>query len=313
MKYTALFLFCMSACGLIHGQQRAIAFTIDDLPVVSTRQDIQNRQEITKKLLKHLADHEIPAVGFVNENNLYREEGECDQQQVDLLKMWLDAGLELGNHTFSHTSLHKITVEEFQQQMIKGETITNELLLAKHKKMRYFRHPYLHTGTSLDTKADMDKFFSEKGYIVAPVTIDFEDYVFSSAYDRAFDKGDRKLMRRIGKAYVEYMDKMTAYWERQSRHIFGREISQILLIHANFINSDYLDDVAERFEKRGYRTITLEEALKDPAYREPDLFTGDVGISWLHRWAIKKGGGNVLANEPKIPLFVVKASVFGKS
>jgi peptidoglycan/xylan/chitin deacetylase (PgdA/CDA1 family) len=70
--------------------RRFIAVTIDDLPVVSTRSDLKNRQVITKKLLRQLRDSKVPAIGFVNENKLYRG-GERDPAQIELLKMWLDA------------------------------------------------------------------------------------------------------------------------------------------------------------------------------------------------------------------------------
>jgi hypothetical protein len=80
------------------------------------------------------------------------------------------------------------------------------------------------------------------------------------------------------------------------------------LIHANFINSDYLDDLAEMLKDRKYDLITLEEALKDEAYRLPDTFTGRGGISWLHRWALDRGRETVLPDEPKVPEFVAKAA-----
>jgi hypothetical protein len=50
---------------------RRIAITIDDLPVVSTRRDLENRRDITKKLLAHIKHAKVPAIGFVNENKLY--------------------------------------------------------------------------------------------------------------------------------------------------------------------------------------------------------------------------------------------------
>ncbi|HEX8638653.1 MAG TPA: polysaccharide deacetylase family protein, partial [Pyrinomonadaceae bacterium] len=84
--------------------QRFIAVTIDDLPVVSTRRDLKNRREITAKLLNHIRKAKVPAIGFVNENKLYANDAR-DEAQVDLLRQWFDAGLELGNHTFSHMSL----------------------------------------------------------------------------------------------------------------------------------------------------------------------------------------------------------------
>src|SRR5829696_8624438 len=98
--------------GTISAQsiQREIAITIDDLPVVSTRRDLKNRQEITKKLLAHIRKAKIPAIGFVNENKLYTND-KRDEAQIDLLRMWLDAGLELGNHTYSHRSLNRISLD----------------------------------------------------------------------------------------------------------------------------------------------------------------------------------------------------------
>ena len=60
--------------------------------------------------------------------------------------------------------------------------------------------------------------------------------------------------------------------------------------------------------KRGYAFITLEESLKDEAYRLPDTFTRRSGISWLHRWVLDKGRDYVLPDEPKTPDFVMKAA-----
>jgi hypothetical protein len=60
---------------------------------------------------------------------------------------------------------------------------------------------------------------------------------------------------------------------------------------------------------RGYRFVSLEEALRDPAYTSTDRFTGGAGISWLHRWALTRGGtSRVLPDEPRTPDWVLKAA-----
>ncbi len=289
--------------------QRTVAITIDDLPVVSTRSDIKNRREITKKLLGHIKKAKIPAIGFVNENKLYKN-GERDADQIALLQMWLDAGLELGNHTYSHRSLNAIPLKDYEEDLIKGETITKELLSKQKRKIRFFRHPYLQTGRTMEIKNEFSAFLRERGYTVAPITFDNADYIFSRAYDIAYDKGDKKLMKKVGDAYVPYMEAKLEYWERQSMKTFGREVSQTLLIHANFINSDYLDDLAKMFEKRGYKFVDLETALKDKAYSKPDTFLGRGGISWLHRWALDEGRETIVKDEPTVPEFVLKLSGF---
>ncbi|HEX9962690.1 MAG TPA: polysaccharide deacetylase family protein [Pyrinomonadaceae bacterium] len=306
--FSLLFLFFLTFGVQAQKPQRLIAVTIDDLPVVSTRADLKSRQEITKKLLAHITRAKVPAVGFVNEGKLYTADNKRDAAQIDLLRQWTSAGLELGNHTFSHRSLHAIELKNYQEDILRGEIITKELLAAKGLRMRYFRHPFLQTGLSLEVKDNLNRFLEEHKYTIAPVSIDNGDWIFARAYDSAFAKNDRNLMSEIGAAYVPYLESKMDYWERQSMKLFRREIKQILLLHANFINSDYFDDIAKMLKKRGYKFITLEESLKDEAYKLPDTFTKRSGISWLHRWALAKGRENVLPDEPKTPDFVLKAA-----
>jgi len=309
MKFTVFILFLLSFTISIQAQQnqRFIAVTIDDLPVVVKNGDLAKRQEITKKLLKHIAKAKVPAIGFVNEGKLYKEEKRVEAE-IDLLRGWLGAGLELGNHTYSHLSLHDNPLEKYTAEILKGEIITKELLKRKNLEMRYFRHPYLWTGLDLETKASLNEFLREHNYTIAPVTIDNSDWIFARAYDNAIEKKDKKLQKQIGAAYVPYLIEKTAYWERQSTKLFNREIKQILLLHANSINADYFDDLAKALEKRSYKFITMDEALTDEAYKLPDNFVKRNGISWLHRWALDKGKENILPDEPKTPNFVLKAA-----
>ena len=65
--------------------QRFIAVTIDDLPVVAKNSDLKMRQEITRKLLAHIKKAKIPAIGFVNEGKLYKDE-KLVAGEVDLLQ-----------------------------------------------------------------------------------------------------------------------------------------------------------------------------------------------------------------------------------
>jgi peptidoglycan/xylan/chitin deacetylase (PgdA/CDA1 family) len=304
-------LLLIAATSFVVAQRpnRTVAVTIDDLPVVTSNQTPENRLAITRKLLGHVRKAKVPAVGFVNENKLYSGD-KRNSEQIDLLRLWLDAGLELGNHTYSHRSLNRIDREEYQADLTRGETITKELLAARGKKIRYFRHPYLQTGRTMEIKNAFHAFLERGGYTIAPVTIDNGDYIFAAAYEKAAAQGDKELAEQVGEAYVPYMEKKLEYWERQSVKLFGREVAQTLLMHANAINADYFDDLAKMFKRRGYEFVDLETALKDDAYRLPDKFLGGAGISWLHRWALDRGRENVLPDEPMVPEFVLKLSGF---
>src|SRR6185295_13894416 len=221
--------------------QREIAVTFDDLPAVSTKRDIATWKEITTKLLKTISSNRIPAIGFVNENKLISD-GQRNEGRAALLRMWVNAGLELGNHTYSHRSLNSTPLEEFESDTIRGEQTVTGLLTEKGKKLRYFRHPFLHTGRSLETKKAFESFLAGRGYTVAPVTIDNSDWIFARAYDNARDANDPGAMNQVADAYVPYMERKMEYWERQSVALFGRELKQILLVHANSINADHFDD-----------------------------------------------------------------------
>ena len=288
---------------------REIAVTFDDLPIAGVlSHDLASSRTITSKLLTAITAHRIPAVGFVNEGKL-RGDGGVDATRVDLLRMWLDAGLELGNHTYSHLDLNRTPLPAFEEDLLRGEAVTRPLLRARGMTLRFFRHPFLHTGRDLDTKRQFEAFLATHGYRVAPVTIDNDEYIFAAAYDRASARGDRDLMRRVAEAYVPYMEAKLEFFERNSRDLVGYEMRQILLLHANPMNAEHFGALARMIERRGYRFITLDRALEDAAYESPDAYVGSGGITWLHRWALTKGvGKDFFAGEPTVPAFVEKAA-----
>ena len=61
-----------------------------------------------------------------------------------------------------------------------------------------------------------------------------------------------------------------------------------LLLHANDINADHFSALAAMLRKRGYKFVSLDEAMTDPAYQLPEAQTPR-GLSWLHRWMLAKG------------------------
>jgi hypothetical protein len=80
-------------------------------------------------------------------------------------------------------------------------------------------------------------------------------------------------------------------------------------VHANRLNADHFERIAAMLARRGYRFVPLEEALADEAYASPDRFTGAGGISWLHRFALTRGGGSLLVpDEPRTPTWIPEAA-----
>jgi len=285
--------------------RREVAVTFDDLPGVamlpSQRCNRRAFEEINTKLLHSIATHRIPALGLVVEGRL------CEKQREilpDLLSMWLNAGLELGNHSFSHFDLNTTPLDLYEADVIRGETITKRLLQQRGKRIRYFRHPFLHAGKDLETKRAFEKFLVDRGYTVAPVTIDNQEWVFAEVYARAKSEGDMATAVRVGDAYVKYMDEILDFFEKRSVEVVGYEIKQTLLLHANPLNADYFDKLVRVMKGRGYAFISIDQALADPAYRLPDTYAGPIGFSWLHRWALTRG--MKMREEPREPAFIAK-------
>jgi peptidoglycan/xylan/chitin deacetylase (PgdA/CDA1 family) len=267
---------------------RAVAITIDDLPAgAANSMSATAITEMTTKLLRTLRDQKIPVVGFVNEKKLYKP-GEVDQR-IGALRMWLDHGFELGNHTFGHASLNKVGLAAWEDEIIQGESVTR-LLLDEHKmKLRYFRHPYLDTGRDLETRRHAEAFLVARGYQIAPVTLDAWDWMYAGVYDDARKRGDTALQDQLAKSYLSYSDEVFAYDEKLSKQVVGYEPKQILLLHANQLEADHIGELLDVMRKRGYRFITLEDALSDQAYGLPDTYVGEEGTGWLDHWAIAQG------------------------
>ncbi len=267
---------------------RQVAITIDDLPAgaanIMTASDIT---QMTTKLLSTLRDQKVPAVGFVNEKKLYKQ-GEVDER-IKALRLWLEYGFELGNHTYSHASLNQVGLRAWEDDVIQGENVIR-LLLAEHKmKLRYFRHPFLDTGRDLQTRRQAEAFLVERGYRIAPVTLDAWDWMYAPVYDDAKRRGDTKLQDELVKSYLEYSNSVFDYEEQLSMQILGYEPKQIILLHGNQLEADHIGELLEVFRKRGYRFITLEDALSDQAYGMPDTYVGEEGTGWLEHWAITQG------------------------
>lgn len=283
-------------------QEKQIAITVDDLPVVNygiDRKDFE--REIVNKLLESFDKYKVPAIGYVNEGKLYRK-GRKDRARLNLLEHWLQRGYELGNHTFSHMNYHRSSYADFTADVMKGEEITGPMAKKYRSDVKFFRHPFLKSGSTKEKADSLQAFLQQKGYIVAPVTIDNDDYLFAKRYSEAYEAGDNAKMRAIGEAYVKHTEAKLLYFENLTLKMLDRNIKQIFLIHANLLNAHHLGDILKMLSKNGYTFISQGEALKDEVYEEEITAYGDWGISWIERWALSRGKrGDFFEGEPALP------------
>ncbi|HYE75936.1 MAG TPA: polysaccharide deacetylase family protein [Blastocatellia bacterium] len=274
--------------------QKEVAITIDDLPLNGPQFDAKRLQVMTDKILAAIKENQVPAVGFVNESLLYRA-GEVDTR-IAILKSWIEAGVELGNHTFSHLGFRNASLADYEDDFIRGDALTRMLMKEKGQKPRYFRHPYLQMARTQEIEKAFQNFIAERGYTAAPVTVDSLDWMILAAYNKARSQNDAEMLKSVSSEYIKYVERRFEFSEQSANDLFGRPIKHILLLHANELNGDSLDGLFKMLKNRGYRFVTLDEALKDPVYQFPDKYlqTSD----WLGHWAFSKGKK---LNAPALP------------
>ena len=116
-----------------------------------------------------------------------------------------------------------------------------------------------------------------------PVTIDNDEWKYNKSYLDALSEGDKKKAAEVGAAYLDHMMEMTDHFVAIAKEKTGGQIKHILLLHMNQLNADYLDALLARYLKRGWKFITVAEAMKDPVYKKKDEYVGPNGISFLKR------------------------------
>ncbi|HEY9029794.1 MAG TPA: polysaccharide deacetylase family protein [Kangiella sp.] len=304
MKIKTIGILLLVSCMAFYSVQspansnKKIAITIDDLPfTASTQKTLEEKTELTKQLLASLKKYDIEAVGFVNEKKLLVE-GEVDGH-IAILEQWLEAGMELGNHTFDHSGMNQTSLDAMKESVIKGRVVSEWLSKKYNKPYRYFRHPFTQTGNSVEDKTEFENFLKQQGLEVAPFTIEHTDYLFSCAYDRS--KESEEGIAQIKQDYLMHLNDALDAFETMSDELFNRQIPQIWLIHANTINAETLDKQLELLKDRGYEFVTLEQAMKDPAYQIGTVPSKRFGPSWLMRWAKQQKTKLSVYGQPEPP------------
>ena len=251
-----------------------ILITVDDLPM--TGGDLHaappERERITRGMLATLVAHEVPAVGMVTWGNV-RGAGD-----LKLLERWLEAGHELGNHTFRHLDYHRTEQAAWLADAEAGRRELAGFLSARGRPApRFFRFPMLREG---DTAAKLDAaraWLAASGQRNLPVTLDDQDWSFERPWAEAERRGDRAAMARVAEAYHEALHLSIRHHEATAERLFGRRVPQVLLLHATAIGAAEWDRLFGWLAERGYRFAGTDEVLADPAYAEEHRFLGPRG------------------------------------
>ena len=265
----------LALCGGCAAQK--VAITFDDLPLNGSLPPGVTRAETTKSVLAILKKrHAPPVYGFVNARKL---EGSADGAEA--LKLWA-AAEPMGNHTYSHMDLEQNTVEAFEREIEEDEPALE--LLEEKDNWHWFRYPYLREGDTVEKRRGVRAYLKARGYRIAQVTLDWEDYLWNFAYARCAAKNDTKSIAWLRSSYLNTASEFLDLGREQAKLIYGHDINYVLLMHLGAFSSTILPEALDLLKKKGFKLVTLEEAESDAAYDgDPDVGLHDAG-TFLDQW-----------------------------
>lgn len=250
MKITSLLtratLYCIfTLFSATLSAQKTIAITIDDLPFVG-----EYRNFHLNMMIKTMKEQQIPATGFIIAS-------EVRQDNWEVLNQFRDAGFSLGNHTYSHANLNRLTVDEYIQEIKKADAILKPVLT----KPKYFRYPYLAMSTG-EKRKEILCYLKKKKYTVAPITIDSKDFAFNQRLLAVPELKRRDYLNELKPFYLDFIRQQTVKAEEHNQYHHNPEQPQILLIHANLLNAYVLPDIITLYKEQGYQFVHLNKALQ---------------------------------------------------
>lgn len=266
-----------------------LAITVDDLPAHGKLPQGMTRLGIAESHLKTLNGEHVPeAFGFVNAVRIVSEPG-----SEAVLDAWRKAGYPLGNHTFSHMNLESApSLEAWEADVAAGEPAVAARMA--NADWRYLRFPYLDAGTA--RRSGALAYLHERGYRIADVSLSFNDWAYTDAYARCVATGDTGAIAAMKSQYLAGVDDEIASMKVNSKRVYGRIISQVLLTHVGGWSAVTLPEVLARLKAAGAHYVTLAQAQADPAYAVPG------GGSVIIRTAKENGISLAAARPARAPL-----------
>ena len=270
---------CLCICMLFAEAQKKVSITLDDVPnsLLSKRDGFHSR-------MLHLIDSmKLPVAIFINEVRIFDVE-EADES-LNLLDEWIGSpNVIVGNHGYKHRMYSQEGIDSFKIDVLQGEAISKPLARRYNKGESYYRFPYNDLGKDANEHKLAADYLATRGYTITPYTVHSDDWLVTQLYEYYRQQGRTKDAERIGQAFVDFTLKNFEYMETLTDKKLGRNVSQIYLMHDNLLNRDYLDDLLVALKKKGYTFISLDEAMKDPVYQQPDYYDQHYGVSWVYRW-----------------------------
>lgn len=235
---------------------RQMALSFDDAPYPSSPyMSSYARTELYVKKLKAL---NIPPV-MIFSNPC---KNPVAAETVAQMKLYVDAGHKMANHTCTHPRLDDTGYTAYAKDIAQAEEILQPLMTGQ----KFFRYPFLNEGTDPSLRDQVRGWLKANNYRTGDVSIDNDDYYFSTRVNDAKKAGKTIDMKKIEQLFVKHLVDAAEFYDELAVKTLGRSPKHVILLHERDITVALLEPLIEALRARGWTFISAEEAYKDPMY-----------------------------------------------
>ena len=247
-----------------------MSITIDDAPtgISYLQDDTTSMGNILKCLQKFGIKN---AVAFVI--------GQTAEGNEKILENWLDAGYELGNHTYYHQISSELSAKNFGLSVMKCDSLLREIgAFDKNSNPRWFRFPHLNGGDTFEQRKEFSLILNDLNYRVAPASADIHDYHFDQLL--ASEPIDDDPIR-LGKIYGRYFKVATEsifHYKRIIDASNGTDTPIIIFFHFGLASANKLSEILTYLDRHQTEWLDLSTACSHQLYRDLDTTYGHRGL-----------------------------------
>jgi peptidoglycan-N-acetylglucosamine deacetylase len=239
-----------------------LAITVDDLPGGGPEVPGYTHVQIVKDIVAVLRSHHVQhAAGFVVGSMLATR-----PERREAIEAWVQAGFEVGNHTYSHDKIEELGLDGYMKDILANREVVDPLEKRTGQRRSYFRFPYLEEGATPGERKALWHLLADQHYTVVRASVTFSDTDWADAYRRCWERGDTGTIDALRTSYLENAVAELRWAVAAAREVLGHSIPQVLLLHANVPTAKTLDALLTAYERLGVRYVSLEDALREPAY-----------------------------------------------
>lgn len=244
-----LLLFCIVFAQTT--QAGKIALSFDDSPTWDSH--YLTGPERTDRLIKALRRAGVEQAMFFA--NTVRVEGAGEQR----LRALANAGHLIANHSHSHQSAGRLSVDDYVAEVEMAHKILNNL----PGFTPFHRFPYLNRGKGASEVAEIHRRLAAMGYNDGYVTVDNFDFYISHLFNEAVANGKSLDTKKLEALYVDTLWQAITFYDELAWEYIGRSPKHVLLLHENDAAVLFIEALVDKIRAEGWEIIPVLDAYDD--------------------------------------------------